>query len=464
MAYQLLRSITRIGTVSTVLALAPILHAAAASTGATNPNDYALIVGSDFTVVKDGETHRVVGAGDRTFIADFGKKTRELPLRELKDIQISRGLKLTNLSAKIDGFSVTMSSDAANAEVFEATQTAMALRDAVEIQRDKLLGQGLEAELASAGTPSSESKIFGAATSRANADASMQAALQNMTSNIDSMLSSTRFAEDMMIESGSTVANAGDGIELVPEITATQVVLNITGQSPASPARGADAKSVAGADATEKASRRVRDLGGGRSDRLDLDFEISAPEPLDSAYVVVVTEYTAPTYGTDVFRRVLTQRIGHIDATPRKVHLYQTSFPAGFHLRTYLVNLYANGQEVATNLSETKMRMTRDDAYEYLVVDYLASHKGQTQPPAAVLLAPKAELRQVASIPELRQPLYVSVDDQGKLLSASTTAHRVSPPSPSVAAALEKFRFIPAIENGVPVAGHARLVLADFAD
>ena len=150
-----------------------------------------------------------------------------------------------------------------------------------------------------------------------------------------------------------------------------------------------------------------------------------------------------------------------MDAKPRKVALYQTPFPEGFHLRNYTIALYGNGQEVATNLSDTKMELTRDEAYQYIFVDYLSTHKGQTRPPAAVLMAPRAELKRLPAS-ELSQSVYVHVDKEGHVIKVSTDESGKHDAGSNIASALQYFRFIPALDKGVAVNGRAKLTVAEF--
>ena len=74
----------------------------------------------------------------------------------------------------------------------------------------------------------------------------------------------------------------------------------------------------------------------------------------------------------------------------------------------------------------------------------------------------RAQLRQLATDPAANAPVYVSVDATGRVTDVSTDNKRSVPPSPRVASALENFAFVPALNKGVPAAGRAKLVVAEF--
>jgi hypothetical protein len=449
-----------------------LVHAAPEPAGTiATVKDHVLFVGSDFVVFKDGKLHPVVGAGKRTIIIQEGDKKAELPLHTVKDIRISRGLKLSSLTATLDRIEAVMSSDAANAEAADQAMTGIALSMLGDIARDKAYGAALDADVGRGTLDVNRADGRTIAIAEANQRESWKSAVD--TQQLVSMRSST--VHDWVVKNGAVQTNTSEEIEITPELSNRSAGLLVASNAPgnktqagtAATDQSGDNKAAAAkpakADSPErKTSIHVRDAGGGRSDRFDLEFQISAQRTLESAYVVVITEYTAPSHPGEIYRRVLSTSVGSITSTPRKISLYQVGFPAGFTLRTFTVDVYANGQEVATNISDTKMTFNRDEAFEYIVTNYLASHQGKTLPPAAVLMAPRSELRQVAGLADARSPIYVTVDANGNVVAASADAQGQGKPTAPLLDALKHFRFIPALDKGLPTEGRARLVVADF--
>jgi hypothetical protein len=434
------------------IAIGALMIGACLARGADEQKDHVLFVGTDFGVLIKGQEYQVVDAGNRTVVFEDGGRRKEKPLRELPNINIHRGLKLTNVTAQIDKVEAVLTSDATNADIADQTFNVMAMQTMADMARDHAYGQMVDADVGRAGVGSSQLLITGHDISVANAEQSQSSAFQNVVIAERLRASQQAVMEDLFTSTATAEANDGTEVEITPEMTHGAASLSVTGETP----------HTKSAPEQKKVTKAVIDAGNGRSDHLDVEFTISSPTPLESAYVAITTEYTIPK-SNEVFRRILTERVGRIDAAPKKISIYETNYPEGFHLRTYLIAIYANGQEVATNLSETKMTMTRDEAYQYLMVDYIASHRGQTRPPAAVLMASRADLRQAIASAPANRPIYVSVDQDGnvvKISSDQTGRHGVDP---SLRDALEKFRFIPALEKGVPTAGRAQLVVADFA-
>ena len=470
--------------------LALATFCASAATGAdtsASTKDHSLFVGQDVSVLVDGDYRPVVGAGRRSFLVRIGDKVREIYTNRAKAVRVSRGMKLSTMSVAITGIAASTSSDADAAEQAQSMQTAMALQSAAEDKRDFLQGQEIRAEL-----EASFADVFVApgtpplAKQQARADVRLAAVAQAQQNYMPKLFDgqaaidqSTYVGSDALRAGLAGSANSGDGVELLPVVTDRGVRLSISGGGAGTGTRIAitgDAKSNALAEATTAAQIEmpptavpaqiverpaIHDFGNGRSDRLDLDFQLSAPQTIDGAFLTVTTEYVTPG-SSEVFRRVLAQKVGTIGHSPRRIRIYETDYPTGFHITNYSINLYAHGQEIATNLSPSRLELTQEEAYQYVVADYLASHQGETHPPAAVLMAPRSELNSYQPPSALATPVYVSVSRDGKVEAVSSDPSQTTGVNPTVRAALEKFRFIPALDKGVPVAGRAKLVVAEF--
>lgn len=427
--------------------------------------DHHLIVGTDFTVKLDGQIHPVIGAGKRTFIVKRGEKTAELPLHKLKDIQFNRGLKLTRLAARIEKVDASMESDMAVAEQHEATQTSMAMTTMANLARDRALGKALDLEF-SRGLYDSTSGVGGVQQTiaiieaRLHGDGGLQLGAWDEYARADRDIAiSTSMRHDVMLRAATRTVNDGTEVELIPAITPNSVYLLVAGETVTK--KVTTVAPLLAVDAT-KVDTRIVDAGGGRSDRFNLAFDVSAPERIDNAYLVLVTEFSPPERPNEVFRRVLTEKLGTLSPQRRRVDLFQTGFPPGFTVRTYVVTLFAEGQEIATNLSDAKMSMTREEAQQYVFAEHLAANKGKTLPPAAVLMAPRTQLRSLVSDPSARHPVYVSVDENGQVLNVSADSKGKQAPPAAVTNALQHFCFVPALKDGVPTPGRAKLVVTEF--
>jgi hypothetical protein len=127
------------------------------------------------------------------------------------------------------------------------------------------------------------------------------------------------------------------------------------------------------------------------------------------------------------------------------------------------MGLYANGQEVATNLSEKRLPLTADQAYQFFLIDYLTAHKGATLPPTPVLMTPRTEFRRQVENSDANQTIYAKIDKAGNVLAVSTNANGTQTLPASVESALKNVRFMPALANGAPIDGLAKVTLAALA-
>lgn len=479
--------------VATALGLALVSFAAnspdlptAPAAAASGPKDHSLFVGMDYSIKVDGKYRRVIGAGKRSFIVEDNGKRKEISAGKALDIRMTRGVKLSNLTAEVAKFSGIMTSEADVAEQFRQTGAYIAMTSNAEIQQanfDRAIHEAFdESMFATAGSVNHGLAVAGTTLKWLN---QIQTdAVNAMVMGAPMLQSEQSVASDMNLRATGEPPNTSDSIQIVPDVSATGANLAVeTSASKPESAPGSASPSAAGASgmtAGTKASagktvpvggraravisRAVRDASGGHPDRLDFELEISSPEPLDNAYFILVTEFSVPSSPTELHNRVYVDRLPSLDGKPHKVKIYERDYPVGFQLRGYTLSVYSNGQEVATNMSRNRVDLTADEAYQYVALDYLASHKGETHPPAAILMTSRSRLRAVADPAAFRQPVFVSVDQNGNVVSVSASDTGAQPVPTSIANALQDFRFVPALNKGAPVAGRAKIVLAEFID
>ncbi len=239
----------------------------------------------------------------------------------------------------------------------------------------------------------------------------------------------------------------------------------------------------------------------GGEDILALAFTVSSAEPIADAYVVVMGTVTQ-----DEQKGVVTfhHPIGAIGPEPRKIRIRKTGFKPGFTIEDVKLHLYAYGKELATNLSERAVAMTREQAREFLLLSHIADHAVESVDPAPVwTLAPPALLA-AKSAAAFNHPVVVNLDADGSVLSihnsetearaylaeihdAADLRTKASPVGKSLAssvrvtageagvafdqtgrlpahvvAALRDMVFLPALDLGTPVPATTRINLADF--
>jgi len=196
-------------------------------------------------------------------------------------------------------------------------------------------------------------------------------------------------------------------------------------------------------------------------DALDLSFDVSTPKALNSPYVVIVCRYHERNTPPGVVRNwIYAKAIDRIDFKPRRVHFLAGGFTPGFQVKSLEVHLYDNGNEVATNLSSKRVPLTRDEAFEYVKMDYVSSHKGATLPAAPAMGNLPGDLPSRLAQGQFKQAFYVKVSKEGIGEGAfldKTCSRRVE--DPYVESMFKGIRFKPALQNGLPVDGVAMVKL-----
>jgi len=200
------------------------------------------------------------------------------------------------------------------------------------------------------------------------------------------------------------------------------------------------------------------------STEVELSFDVSSPVPLENAYIVVVANYASPNKPGEVARQISAREFAHIDSRPQRVKMSHAASINRLPFKKFDMGLFANGQEVATNLSEKRMALTSDQAFQFFLIDYLSSHKGATLPPTPMLMTPRAEFRRQVAKTDTNQTIYANVDKMGTVLEISTDAAGTQRLPSSVNSALQNVRFMPALNNGNPVEGRVKVTLAQLAN
>jgi len=199
-------------------------------------------------------------------------------------------------------------------------------------------------------------------------------------------------------------------------------------------------------------------------DALELEFQITSDTPLKAAYIIVVAEYHTKERPKDSETWTLAKSLGAIGSSPRKVWALEGGLPPGYVLEKVHVHLYEDGVEIATDLSENRASLTRDEAHEYLVIDYTSTHKTGTVPAQLVLTKVPDDWKTHPRDESFGKTYFVKVDKTGRPVgifedAACTTAIANS----YCDAVLRDQLFLPALDKGSPVDSVVRIKLSKLS-
>jgi hypothetical protein len=414
------------------------------------PKDHVLFVGTDLAVKEGKEFYHVVGAKKDTLQVAKGHRISEVRLGQGANIRVSRGVKLSNLSATISNIQ-TESVDRVSARAqLAAMQSAMALDDNARDQEDRLHGNMMMLS-AVAIDPQPDRPNMRAYISRGNLDAMQASAsasyigalpdLDRMSSAASTLLTQNQMRVDPIDDEITLDASALPGLKLLggSDVGGS----GISGSTSNSLSQGNVSTSTA---------------------EVELTFEVSSPAQLEHAYIVVVANYGSSSKPDQVARQISTKQFGHIDSHPQRVKMKHAASINGLPFKRFDMGLYANGQEVATNLSEKRLALTSDQAFQFFLLDYLSTHKGATLPPTPLLMTPRSEFRQQVEKIDGKQKIYANVDKMGKVLGISADPAGIQPLPAALESPLRNVRFMPALEKGAPVDGRVEVTLGQLAN
>ena len=196
-------------------------------------------------------------------------------------------------------------------------------------------------------------------------------------------------------------------------------------------------------------------------DAVEVRFEVASAAYLEKPYVVVITRFHTRDDKPGVARNaVYAKALNAIGAQPTKVELLHGGFPPGFEIEDLQVHLYNEGKEIPTEVAQKRVPLSRDEAFEYLQIDYFRGHKDDTLPATPAVGRPdRPELTRLGS-KQSNAVYYVKVDKKGRPGGAYVDEDCSQPADVAVAALAGAVRYYPALEHGKTVDGVAHLVLS----
>ncbi|MCF3651669.1 hypothetical protein [Synoicihabitans lomoniglobus] len=204
------------------------------------------------------------------------------------------------------------------------------------------------------------------------------------------------------------------------------------------------------------ARRKAETEGSGEQhDALRLRFTLSPRHDLVDPYALIYVEFAvADPAEFRAHRRVFAEPLRPMTAgETAKVDLLKGGFPPGFTFDHVRVHLFDAGREVPTNQSERRTPVTREETFQFLVLDHVSRHRtAKSDAPAELmkeLLTPEGR----AALNALDVVCFGRVTADGRLAGLFHDAAGTRPwPDADTGAALQDLRFKPTVVAGEAVA------------
>ena len=196
-------------------------------------------------------------------------------------------------------------------------------------------------------------------------------------------------------------------------------------------------------------------------DAMNVDFTISSARALYNPYVVTITRFHPKGAKPAVVQHlVYGAALNPIGENPLRVHLVEEGFPYDYEVIDFQLHIYDRGAEVATSLSSNRVDLTRDEAFEYVKLEYIEKHRSATLAPVPAMGHLPSALPTRLAAGDYASPFYVRVSRDGlgdEVYSDPACTRRLD--DPFIDSVVRELRFKPALEHGRPVPGVAEVDL-----
>jgi hypothetical protein len=223
----------------------------------------------------------------------------------------------------------------------------------------------------------------------------------------------------------------------------------------------AQASANAALNQTQNGDEPVGKIATAGFDAIDVDFDIRAARQLHNPYVVTMTKFRTRGAKPGMIQNLVYAEALHpIDEHQSHIHFSETGFPVGFELVDFQLHIYNRGEEIATNVAADRVELTRDEAFEYVKMEYIGAHTKDTLPAAPAMGRLPADLPAKLTQGMYAAAFYTKVSAEGLAYEAySDAACTTKIDDPYLDTVVRRIRFKPALSNGKPVDGIATLRL-----
>ena len=200
-------------------------------------------------------------------------------------------------------------------------------------------------------------------------------------------------------------------------------------------------------------------------DAMEVNFDISSEKPLHNPYVVTMTKFHARNAREGMVQNMIYAEALHpIDRNPLHVHLVEGGFPFDFQVIDFQVHIYDRGVEIATNIADKRVELTREEAFDYVKYEYIGAHQKDTLPAVPAMGRLPSDLPTQLAVGKYAATYYVKVDKDGFAREAFLDAECTKRVDDDYLQAVARdIRFKPALDKGRPVDGVAVVRLGQLA-
>jgi hypothetical protein len=426
---------------------------------------HTLFMGADIAINLDRDLYKVRDVFGSNWVIQINGREKEISAKQAPlNLKITPNLKLTETSATIEGFKRVQAYSYANDPSVLLTR---GMSQAGAINSDLLAAAGNAQHIADTeGAHSLGGMAFLAGSDDQFSSSAMMTTAQYAFSN-SHPTTTNGFGPNASSTAPTTSTNtAGDPLPpglAVPVADIYKLMfINPTQQLNVGITRQAAATAAV---QTKNGDELAGKIATGGLDAMDVEFDIRSAKPLHNPYVVTMTRFRPPGAKPGMVQNmVYAQSLHPIDEHASHVHFVEEGFPFGYELIDFQLHIYNQGEEIATNVAANRVELTRDEAFEYVKMEYLGAHPKDTLPAVPAMGKLPADLPMKLSQGKYADAFYVRVSKDGMAYGAYSDAactKRID--DAYLDEVVQRVRFKPALNDGKPVDGVASIRLGHLA-
>ena len=409
---------------------------------------HTLFMGADISINLDKDLYGVKDVFGSNWVVEINGRQKEISARRAPlDLKITPNLKLTESSVTIQGFKRVQAYSFANDPSVRLTR---GLTQAGSINSDLLAMSGNAQHMADT-MASHNSGPFAGADDQFSANA---------------MMTTAEFSRGhpTATEGSTEVLPDSPGLGLLAPAAAVsraQYINPTAMMNNALSAQSAASVRLQSANGDEPAGK----IASSGLDAMDVEFDVRSSKLLQNPYVVTMTRFRPPGARPGMVQNMVYALSLHpIDEHLSHVHFVEEGFPFGYELLDFQLHIYDRGVEIASNIAADRVELTREEAFEYVKMEYVGSHPRDTLPAVPVMGKLPSDLPSMLEAGRYAGSFYVRVSRDGladKAFSDAACTREIG--DPDLDSVVGRIRFKPALDHGKPVDGVAPLDLRKLA-
>lgn len=399
---------------------------------------HTLFMGADISVNLDRDLYAVRDVVGSSWVIDINGKDKVVSSKEAPvSLKITPALKLTEVSATISGFKKEA------AYSFDNDPSVLITRGLTQSAATNAMLTGISLDARDKADTVGNKGLGGAAMFASSDNQFGASALMMTAKTTPAITHPPKAVAGQMFPPPNPLVDSTllDGIALSTRLDNQRAAV------------AAD-QAVSGKEPTDRLTTRGLDA-------MDVEFDISSERPLYNPYVVTITKFHDKLSKPGLVKNLVYARaLDPIDSHFSHVHFSEDGFPFDYDLIDFQLHIYNRGVEIATNLSSKRVELTRDEAFEYVKMEYIGAHRSDTLPAVPAMGKLPSELPERLAAGKYAETYFVKVSKDGLADEAYTDVTCSSKvDDPFLTTVVKSLRFKPALAHGEAVDGVAALNL-----